>query len=76
MNFGKTYFRYSTKPVFTFNNIIYEQKDDVSMRLSLGPALANVIMTELKNVFIKPFITNGLVKLFCRLKMLIRFKVY
>ena len=34
------------KTAFTFNNIIYEQKDGVSMRASLGPVLANIIMTE------------------------------
>ena len=40
MIFGKTYFRYSTKTVFFFDNIIYEQKDAVSMGSLLGSALA------------------------------------
>ena len=37
-----------TKTEFSFNNIIYEQKDGVSMGFSLGPVMANIIMTELQ----------------------------
>ena len=37
-----------TKTVFSFDNIIYKQKDDVSMGSSLGPVPANVIITELE----------------------------
>ena len=36
-----------TKTAFLFNNIIYEQKDGVSMGYVLGPVMANIIMTEL-----------------------------
>ena len=36
-----------TKTAFLFNNIIYEQKDGVSMGSVLGPVMANIIMTEL-----------------------------
>ena len=36
------------KTAFSFNNVIYEQIDGVSMGSSLGPTLANVIMTELE----------------------------
>ena len=36
-----------TKTAFLFNNIIYEQKDGVSMDSVLGPVMANIIMTEL-----------------------------
>ena len=36
-----------TKNAFTFNNVIYEQIDGVSMGSHLGPTLANIIMTGL-----------------------------
>ena len=32
------------------------------MGSSLGPALANIIMTELEDVIIKPLIANGTMK--------------
>ena len=34
-----------TKNVFSFNTKFYQQKDGVSMGSSLGPVLANIIMT-------------------------------
>ena len=37
-----------TKNAFTSNIVIYEQIDGVSMGSCLGPALANIIMTELE----------------------------
>ena len=46
-----------TKTVFSFNNIIYEQKDSLSMGSSFGPVMANIIMTELENKVIKPLKT-------------------
>ena len=36
-----------TKTAFSFNNIIYEQEDGVSMGSVLGPVMANIIMIEL-----------------------------
>ena len=53
-----------TKTAFSFNGIILKQKDRVSMGSSLGPVLANIIMTELKRVIVEPFITSGKIK-FC-----------
>ena len=38
-----------TKTAFSFNNKLYQQKDGVSMGSSLGPVLANIIMTELED---------------------------
>ena len=38
-----------TKTAFSFNNNLYEQTDGVAMGSSLGPVLANIIMTELEN---------------------------
>ena len=37
-----------TKTAFTFNGVIYKQRDVVYMGSSLGPVLANVIITELE----------------------------
>ena len=51
-----------TKTSFSFNNKLYQQKDGVSVGSSLGPVLANIIMTELEDVVIKPLITNGTIK--------------
>ena len=55
-----------TKTAFSFNNIIYEQKDGVSMGSSLGPVMANIIMTELEDKVIKPLINDGTIKFYCR----------
>ena len=55
-----------TKTAFSFNNILYQQKDGVSIGSSLGPVLANIIMTELEDVVIKPLITNGTIKFYTR----------
>ena len=51
---------------FSFNNIIYEQKDSLSMGSSLGPVMTNIIMTELENKVIKPVINDGTIKFYCR----------
>ena len=49
-----------------FNNKLYEQKDDVSMGSSLGPVLANIIMTELEETIIQQLIENDVIKFYCR----------
>ena len=36
------------------------------MGSSLGPVLANIVMTELEKHVIKPFIDNGIIKFYCR----------
>ncbi|XP_066931458.1 uncharacterized protein [Clytia hemisphaerica] len=54
------------KTVFSANNILYEQLDGVSMGSSLGPVLANIIMTELEQSVIKPYIDSGIVKFYSR----------
>ena len=48
-----------TKTAFSFNDIIYKQKDGVSMGSSLGPVLANIIMTELEKIVLQPLIASG-----------------
>ena len=55
-----------TKTTFSFNNVLYEQCGGVSMRSSLGPVLANNILTEFENVIVKPFIETSLLKFYCR----------
>ena len=45
---------------------MYQQKDGVSMGPSLGPVLANIIMTELEDLVIKPLIANGTTKFYTR----------
>ena len=47
------------KTNFSFDNVLYEQCDIVSMGSSLGPVLANVILTE------KPLIEAGVLNFYC-----------
>ena len=47
-----------TKTAFTFNGVIYKQRDVVYMGSSLGPVLANVIMTELEEKVINWLMTT------------------
>ena len=42
------------------------QKGGVSKGFSLGPALANIIMTDLEDKIIKPFIADDTIKLHSR----------
>ena len=41
---------------------MYEQADGVSMRRSLGPVLANIVMTEFEKVSVNQLIENKLLK--------------
>ena len=43
---------------------MYEQVDGVSMGSSMGPLLANTIMTQLEKTVIKPVIEKGTIKLY------------
>ena len=52
-----------TKTVFSFNGIIRKRKDRVLIDSSIGPGLANIIMTELESVIVKPLITSAKIKL-------------
>ena len=54
------------KTAFSFNDIIYEQIDGVSMGSSLGPTLANVIMTELERVVVDKLVQSGIIKFYIR----------
>ena len=54
------------KTVFSFNDKLYQQTDGVSMGSSLGPVLANIVMTELEKRIIKPLIDDGIIRFYCR----------
>ena len=54
------------KTAFTFNGDIYEQRDGVCIGSSLGPLLANVIMTDLEEKVIKPLINDNTIKFYAR----------
>ena len=51
---------------FSFNDVIYEQIDGVSMGCSLGPLLANIIMTELEKVVVDKLLQDGTIRFYCR----------
>ena len=54
------------KTTFSFQGKLYEQVDGVSMGSSLGPVLANIIMTELEKVVVKKLIDDGTIKFYIR----------
>ena len=55
-----------TKTAFSFDEIIYEQIDVVSMGASLGPVLANIIMTEFEKVFVENLLSTHIIRFYCR----------
>ena len=55
-----------SKTAFMFGGTIYEQKDGVSMGASLGPVLANIIMTELEKVVVDRLMQSGRIKFYAR----------
>ena len=55
-----------TKATFLFDNVLYEQCDGVSMGLSLGSVLPNIILSEFENVIVKPLIQTSILKFYCR----------
>ena len=55
-----------TKTAFSFDNVLYEECDGVSMGSSLGPVLANIILTKFENVIVKPLIETSVLKFYCR----------
>ena len=54
------------KTAFLANGIIYEQIDGVSMGASLGPVLANIIMTELERAVVDDLVNDGTLKFYAR----------
>ena len=55
-----------SKVAFSSNGKIYEQTSGVSMGASLGPVLANIIMTELESQVIEKMMADGLIKFYSR----------
>ena len=55
-----------TKTAFSYDNVIYQQCDGVSMSPSLAPVLANIILTELEKVVVTPLMESGILKFYCR----------
>ena len=55
-----------TKTAFSFDGKIYKQIDGVSMGSSLGPVLANMIMTEFERLVVDKLIKYGLIKFYIR----------
>lgn len=55
-----------SKTAFMLDGVIYEQTDGVSMGASLGPVLANIIMTEMERCVVDELIDNGKIKFYSR----------
>ena len=55
-----------TKTAFSYDNILYQQCDGVSMGSSLVLVLANVILTEFENVVVTPLMESGILTFYCR----------
>ena len=55
-----------SKTAFLCDGIIYEQIDGVSMGASLGPVLANIIMTELEKIVVDDLVKSGKIKFYAR----------
>ena len=54
------------KTAFLYKNEVYEQRDGVSMGASLGPVLANIIMTECEQKVLPKLIKKGSIKFYAR----------
>ena len=55
-----------TKTAFLANGKIYQQVDGVTMGTSLGPLLADVIMTEVEKQVLAPLISDGTIPFYVR----------
>ena len=55
-----------TKSTFSFNDKLYEQTDGVCMGSSLGPTLANIIMTEMEKEILPNLLNSGIIKSYIR----------
>ena len=59
-DFVKSYLRHKYQNCLKF----YQKKDGVSLGSSFGPVLANITMTELEDVIVKPLIAIGTIKFY------------
>ena len=55
-----------TKTAFSFDGKIYKQSDGVSSGSSLGPVLANMIMTEFQRLVLDKLIKDRLIEFYIR----------
>ena len=55
-----------TKTTFSFNNKLYDQIDGVCKGSSLGPVIANIIMTELEKKILPSLLDSGIIKSYIR----------
>ena len=55
-----------SKTAFSFDEQIYVQKDGVSMGSSLGPVLANIILTEFERLIVSELIADGTIAFYKR----------
>ena len=55
-----------TKTAFSFDNVLYEKCDGVSMGSSLGPVLVNIILTEFENAIVTLLIETSVLNFYCR----------
>ena len=53
-----------TKTIFSCNGTLYEQLDGVSMSSSLGPVLANIILSEFENIIVTELVNSGAIKFY------------
>ena len=54
------------KTTFSYNSVLYEQIEGLSMGASLGPFLANIILTELEKIVVRPLVDSGMLKFYIR----------
>ena len=57
------------KAALFFNNKLYEQIDGVSMGESLGPVLANIIMTEFEKVIVDKLMKEKVIMFYTMLSI-------
>ena len=55
-----------TKTAFSYDNIFYQQCDEVSIASSHAPVLANIILTEFEKVVVMPLMESGNLKFYGR----------
>ena len=65
-DFDKLILDIFTKTAFSFNDKFYQEKDIASIGSSSESVLANIIMTELQDVIIKPLIADSTNKFYIR----------
>ena len=55
-----------TKTIFSCKGTLYEQLDGVSIGSSLGPVLANIILSEFENIMVTELVNSGVIKFYRR----------